>query len=121
MALGHNPKNSLKLLFQALLKNVIQRDRQTSDKEPTFVKQSDGTFTLTELNASGFGLRQSINPVFEDKLPDGRVQISDDYSNVVVMGRNPTARISYRDRLVQAAITSPEALPQIVRIPKRST
>lgn len=102
--------------------NQIDRhiNRVEVEVEPKLVREQDGTFTLTQLNVPGFKLRRPINPVFEDTLPGGRVQISDEYSNVVVIGQNPAARISYRNRLVNAASTSPEAIPQIARTSETS-
>ena len=112
MAFGNNSKKQL---------NKVAIDRNKDFNPPIIVPGPDGAYTLTRITDPNFHLKEKLYPVFVDRLPDGRIQISDDYSNAMAVGKPPKVLLAYQERLLEAARLSPEAIPQIVRkTPPRS-
>lgn len=96
----------------------MEIDRKDTNP-PIILPGPDGAHTLTRLSDPNYTLTRPLHPVYIDELPDGRIQVSDEYSNVSAIGSKPEVFEAYQKRLVRAAELSPEAIPQIVRKPIR--
>lgn len=94
----------------------MPRDRIDANP-PIFLETADGSYIITRLNQPGFKLKKPFGPVYVDPVDIiGKVQISDEQSNVVKIGYRPDVLIQYVKSLTEASVYSPEALPQIRRV-----
>lgn len=80
---------------------------------PTLEPTSLGFFQITDFKDSRISLIKPHQPVFVDQADSGRVQISDEYTNVVVVGKFPEVLSKYRERFLLCIKNNPGIAPGV--------